>query len=130
MNSKKKYIFFLLAKLPLLVVYISFFTVQLFYNFDIASHPGNIITSASFQKNEVLKNNHAVAKKAAFPSEKKENFRLNKRYQPRTVVCCDAFVLKPVTCFVFSKQHVHYSTGFIPFSIPRAHSLRGPPFGV
>jgi len=129
MNAKKQHISFWLARLPLLLLYISFFAVQLFYNFDIANHPEHI-AGASFQKNAIGKNSHVIVKKGSLPNDKKTNFRLNKRYQPRDVVTCNSFIIKPLVCFVTSKLHVHYSNGFIPSSLPTARSLRGPPVVV
>jgi hypothetical protein len=121
MELKKQHIFFCLAKLPLLLLYISFFIVQLFYNFDIASRPAD---TASIS---LHKNNPETVKKATIPAGKKISFRMNKRYHPQPAVTCNLIIIKPVICYVTSKLHVHYSTGFIPSSTPPAHSLRGPP---
>jgi hypothetical protein len=127
MNAKKQYLFFCLGKLPLLVLYISFFTVQLFFNFDIATAQPANGTSVSFHQNSKGKNNLSVVRKAGFPSDKKVTIRLNKRYQPRTAITCSPLIVQPIICLISSKLHVHYSAGFIPSSIPPAHSLRGPP---
>jgi hypothetical protein len=125
MRSKKQYIFFCLAKLPLLLLYLSFFAVQLFYNFDIASHPAN--TASISIHNNKQKDSRSTVKKAASTPDKKISFRLNKRYQPQAAITCKPIIIKQVVCYVNSKLHVHYSSGFIPAEFPPAHSLRGPP---
>jgi hypothetical protein len=126
MNTKKHYIFFCVAKLPLLVLYISFFTVQLFFNFDITQAADNTIQS--IHQSNKCKSDLSAVKKAGLPSDKKTTVRLNKRYQPRTAITCDPLIIQPLICLTSSKLHIHYSTGFIPSSFPPAHSLRGPPF--
>ncbi|MEP6747024.1 MAG: hypothetical protein ABJB86_04830 [Bacteroidota bacterium] len=124
MNIKKGHIFFGVAKLPLIVLYVSFFIVQLFYNLDIANH--------TVETNPVSlhKNNRETVKKAAVPADRKISFRLNKRYQPQPAITCTAITIDKVICYVSSKLHVHYSRGFIPSSAPPARSLRGPPVVV
>ncbi len=126
MRNKQQHIFFWLAKMPLLLLYISFFTVQLFYNFDIANHAA---TNAAISIHKVAKqqSGQSTVKKAAESPDKKTSFRLNKRYHPQPAIVCNTVVYKPLICLVSSKLHVHYSSGFIPFSLPSAHSLRGPP---
>jgi hypothetical protein len=121
MNHKKQYIFFCLAKLPLLLLYVSFFIVQLFYNFDIANHP----SGASFITFHT--SNQQTVNKGTTPADGKLSFRLNKRYHPQQAITCTTVIIKPVVCYVSSKLHVHYSSGFVPSCTPPAHSLRGPP---
>jgi hypothetical protein len=121
MKLKKQDIFFCLAKLPLLFLYLSFFFVQLFYNFDIANHPAETNTIS------LHKNNQETVKKAATPADKKISFRLNKRYQPQAAITCNDITVDQVICYVSSKLHVHYCSGFIPSATPLAHALRGPP---
>ena len=126
MRNKQQHIFFWMAKLPLLLLYISFFTVQLFYNFDIANHSVNA-TQNSIQKTAKQKDGQATVKKTNSSSEKKTSFRLNKRYHPQPAIVCNTLVYKPLICPISSKLHIHYSSVFIPSSLPSAHSLRGPP---
>src|SRR5450432_4441670 len=121
MKLKKQHIFFCLAKLPLLFLYVSFFIVQLFYNFDIANHPSGASFIAFHTSNQQTVN------KGTTPADGKLSFRLNKRYHPQPAITCIAVIIKPVVCYVSSKLHVHYSSGFVPSSTPPAHSLRGPP---
>lgn len=121
MELKKYHILFCLAKMPLLLLYISFFIVQLFYNFDIAGRPADTASIV------LHTSSHQTLKKATVPANKKISFRMNKRYHPQPAVSCDPFIIEPVICYVTSKLHVHYSTGFIPSSTPPARPLRGPP---
>jgi len=126
MRQSKSYNIFWLAKLPLLLLYMSFFVVQLFYNFDIVSHV-SIASCKAVQKSDAKTNSQASIKKAAAPADRKAGFRLNKRYHPQPAITCNTVAVKPLVCCVSSKLHVHYSRGFIPSSFPPAHSLRGPP---
>jgi len=126
MKQAHPHIFFMMAKLPLLLLYLSFFTVQLFYNFDIAGHAADTIY-ASLQKSDAKKKEIASIKKDTAPTEKKLGFRLNKRYQPQAAITCNPLIIKQVVCYVSSKLHVHYCSGFVPSSFPPAHALRGPP---
>ena len=121
MKVKNQHIFFGLAKLPLLLLYVSFFIVQLFYNFDIANRFSGTANISTY------KTNQETVKKIAAPAERKICFRLNKRYHPQPAITCTAIIIKPVVCYVTSKLHVHYSSGFIPLSGPPSYSLRGPP---
>jgi len=127
MRQSKSYNILWLAKLPLLLLYMSFFMVQFFYNFDIAAR----VSATSYlavQKNDASANSHhAAIKKATTPTDKKEGVRLNKRYHPQPAITCHTAVMKPLVCYVSSKLHVHYSRGFIPSSLRATHSLRGPP---
>ncbi len=126
MKQNRSYIIFWVAKLPLLLLYASFFIVQLFYNFDIANHASNA-THKTVAKVDAQKNNSSFVKKAGLPVEKKGVFRLNKRYHPQPAVSCNGVIIKPIICCVSSKLHIHYSSGFAPSSFPPAHALRGPP---
>jgi len=128
MRQSKSYKIRWLAKLPLLLLYMSFFIVQLFYNFDIAA----LVSAKPYlavQKNDANANSrhHAAIKKATTPTDKKEGVRLNKRYHPQPAITCHTAVMKRLVCYVSSKLHVHYSRGFIPSSLRATHSLRGPP---
>ncbi|MES1221572.1 MAG: hypothetical protein ABUT20_39090, partial [Bacteroidota bacterium] len=113
MKFQNRYIFFFLAKLPLLLLYISFFTVQLFYNFDIANHPANT-TVVSLHKVQAQKDGPLTLKKATDTPGKNISFRLNKRYHPQPAITCNEVIIKQVVCYVSSKLHVHYSSGFTP----------------
>ena len=123
MNPRTHHIITGMAKLPLLLLYTSFFFVQLFYNFDInARVSGKPVFSqlhSNKEKTELVK--------SAIPKENKNAFRLNKRYHPQEAITCNTIIIKPLICHVASKQHAHYSSGFIPSSLPTAHALRGPP---
>lgn len=115
-----------LLKLPVLAVYLLFFTVQIFFNIDVSSHSfatsHNAVHQGSFQKKhpETVKQRDA---KTVF----KEKIRLNKRFEPSSIPCTIAtFAASPVqyteplTIGLFKRNY--YS------SVPlKACSLRGPP---
>jgi hypothetical protein len=126
MNTKKQHISFLLAKLPLIVLYALFFVVQLFYNFDIPSQRLNTAGTYLLQKNGAAGSLTGI-KKAASPADQKTVFRLNKRYQPQPAIASMPLIIRPLVCLVSSKLHVHYSSGFTPSAFPVIQPLRGPP---
>jgi hypothetical protein len=131
MNFRQQYILSLLSKFSLVLLYISFFTVQLFFNFDTGSHSDSIVGhSISKKENGKYNQGKLIAGKKNTTGGKRSGFRLNKRYQPATAASCKGIVIKPFVCFVTSKQHIHYRSGFIAASIPPVHSLRGPPVVV
>jgi len=123
MNTKKQQILFLLAKLPLLVLYALFFTVQLFFNFDTGLRPG---PPFSFHKSTTCPGHNAI-KKAHVPAESKFKFRLNKRYQPGNALTCAPLIFSPVIFQVSSNIRSLYEDAYISSSIAAAHLLRGPP---
>ena len=124
LNTRRQYIFSLLAKLPLLLLYMSFFMVQLFFNFDI-SKPSSSLTGLVQTSIHCAK--QTIVKKAPGTAEKKNCFRLNKRYHPQPAIGCNPVIIQQNICVVSSKLHVHYSSGFIPSATPSAQSMRGPP---
>jgi hypothetical protein len=126
MNAKKQYIIFWLAKLPLLLLYISFFAVQLFYNFDISA-PSLHTSALAFQNKDKQKDNAGSKVKTGIPDDQKISIRLNKRYHPKPAISCQPVIVNPVVCAVSSKLHIHYSSGFNLSSCPPVCALRGPP---
>lgn len=118
-------VLFFLARMPLVILYACFFLVQLFHNFDIASHAQAVRFVARIQHT----NDHVqpqFAKSGAL-NQKAGSFRLNKRYHPQDAITCQAIVIEPLACPVFSKLHIHFSSGFEPHDFPSAQLLRGPP---
>jgi len=123
MNTKKQQILFLLAKLPLLVLYALFFTVQLFFNFDTGQRPG---PSVSFHKNIPCSRPGGI-KKAQAPADSKFKFRLNKRYQPGGAITCTPLSISPANFPISSNIRSLYKDAFVSSSVAAAHLLRGPP---
>jgi hypothetical protein len=109
----------------LLVVYTSFFTVQFFFNFDIASN-----TRPSFINpfsGLVVKNHQASEKKAGQHGSHKTNFRLNKRFHPQALPVCNTICAKAPVQYISSENISRYNKVFIHAVILINHSLRGPP---
>ena len=122
MKHSKTAILFYLSRLPLLMLYLSFFSVQLFYNFDTGTRqlPINTIKIQKAGQSQ-------LSAKAAGSGTTKDHFRLNKRYHPQPAITCAPVVITPVICKVSSKLHIHYSSGFIPSFFTPVYKLRGPP---
>ncbi len=110
-------------KLPVLVLYLLFFTVQLFFNHDVSSRP-----FSSVQLTQDSKQSSASSiKEAPAKDPLKHKVRLNKRYEPSVIppVLFQGMVLavcyaSPVTLGVELCQ-------FYPQVFLSACSLRGPP---
>ena len=111
------------------VLYLLFFTVQLFFNFDFGNQDIHIVMPVLSAKDH-QKINYRGCKKAAVPSAKKVYFRLNKRYQPQPAISCGSIIIEPLVCHVSSKRHIHYSRGFISSPLLCVLLLRGPPYVV
>jgi hypothetical protein len=106
-------------------VYLAFFLVQLFFNFEIASN-----AKMSFQKTSSLsiaKSSGASVRHSAAHPDKKTTFRLNKRFQPQAAPVCVLFTTKAPVRYIPSKFTNAYYGYFIPVVTPCSLSLRGPP---
>jgi hypothetical protein len=114
-----------LRHLPLLVVYVLFFIVQLFFNLDVsaASSPGTpAATVKLLHSSKTLAVNTATTQ-GSF----KKKIRLNKRFQPSAAACITHYTVtesyaytQPVVMGVYADPY--YVSPFIA-----AYSLRGPP---
>ncbi len=124
MNYKPQNKISSVARLFVLLLCIVFYSVQLFFNFDIAN----------FSNNELLSYGSKIENKisltAQFPNSEAQNkkpvVRLNKRFQPQSLPSCAVSVTIHETAFT-NKVNIGYTVDHIPVSVPRSHSLRGPP---
>ena len=113
--------------LPVLVLYLLIFSVQAFFNFDIAQKPA-LSASASFAKVKACnQENVSQTKGRAVPVTK---LRLNKRFQQENIpVNLPAGVATPVLYaplkpHFLSRGNLYHSTFLL------AYTLRGPPGSV
>ena len=125
MKGRRNYIQVKLFSIPVLVLYSLFFTVQVFFNFDIAlssqgSQPAVFAHKTDKAAPSVF--NHSRQQKQG-----KSKIRLNKRFQPAnapllnpfSVTIPVVFIDKPVTAIGPDPFHVSPSLTI--------RSLRGPP---
>jgi hypothetical protein len=125
MNCTKKYSWFF--KLPIMAVYLLFFTVQIFYNLDTNRQlfnpdkaVGSVFVQDGFHAKTVVKTVNAHSR---FPSK----LRLNKRYEPShlpvpvvTITEIPVLQIEPLTIGADITQF--YTSVFLS-----SYGLRGPP---
>ncbi len=126
MQKNKSYISQLLSKIPVLLLYVCFFLVQF------SSHYNNNATAStkiSFTvQNSISK---TILSKADKSNEQKLNIRLNKRFAPSPILCCNPFfTVIPIINGVANKQVFVYKSPYLPSSHLIVKALRGPPAAV
>ena len=126
MSNKSKHIFFYLAKMPVVLLYLCFFTVQLL---SFNSDSSNSVQSTSWYNNaRVIKSKISASAGKADTNKSNSNIRLNKRFQPEKAICyTNNFVVKTPAFRLIEKLHRVYTSEFIPLSFFATHLLRGPP---
>ena len=111
------------VKIPVVVVYVLFFSVHLFFNFNTANrtnnHCGSTISAVSSSVTTIVKVNTQPVKKV--------NVRLNKRFQPANVPGCNPFYIEIPLCFIEIKKGFCRSNPVISTYQISARTLRGPP---
>lgn len=110
------------TKAFVLILYLSFFTVQLFFNFDIAN---------SSNKPTVYKiepgNHFSVIKKINTEKGRKQTTRLNKRFKPQAILTYYQLSIKSPAYHLSRKTFVPNAGIFIPATFLLSQSFRGPP---
>lgn len=107
-------------------LYFSFFAVQVLYNFDLAnSHKYN---SGQFES----KISKVGSKTVDFFYQKstltdKANIRLNKRFEPNSVVVCNVPIIEICVIHYMPEKLGHYNEQHLISTIPLSSLLRGPP---
>lgn len=112
----------------LLLIYTGFFSVQLFYNFDNTLNGTSLkkVDIVSLNKNTSFKRECALSQK--HHTDLKTNIRLNKRFQPKSIIDCSFPVFDPIvkyTTTVSICKHYDKASFLNYFLLTR--SLRGPP---
>lgn len=122
MNYQRGRILFYSAKTSVLILYLAFFTVQLFFNFDIANNSNK---PALYK---IQPGNHfSVVKKINTEKEKKQTTRLNKRFKPQAILTCYQLSIKSPSYRLWGKTFVPNADIFIPATFLLSQSFRGPP---
>jgi hypothetical protein len=106
------------------IVYIAFFAVQTFYNFDTVGAP-----AAAGKPYFSTSDKHSTGSVEKTPLHRGQNhkFRLNKRFAPKYVSLSNAPLLEHPHPVSKKTGSGFYADVFIPFSLLVHGSLRGPP---
>ena len=125
MNNKSKNIFSYLAKMPIVLLYLCFFTVQLL---SFNSDNTNSQSTSWYNNDGIIKNKaSANAGKADTNKQSNVNVRLNKRFQPEKAICHNIVIIKAPAFHLIEKSRRSYNSKFIPVASFAIHLLRGPP---
>lgn len=125
MNRSSKYNW--LSKLPIVVVYLLFFTVQLFYNLDTNRRIFNTQRAVAESYSVRSDRTHPPVITASAHSHTEHKLWLNKRYEPSTVPMpvvsvTEIAVLRVEKLMIGSDVIQFYSSVLLS-----AYGLRGPP---
>jgi hypothetical protein len=126
MNSKRIPILSYLYKMPLLFLYVSFFIVQLFFNFDIAGNSKEKLSSVSVIQTAFGHGTSGIAQTKS-RNEKPNKVRLNKRFEPKAITVQQVSSIKPPVHTVIIEKIERVPFVFIPASFLCSASFRGPP---
>lgn len=112
-----------LSKLPVLFVYLLFFTVQLFFNFGVAQSS----VSSTYHKQHSARVAHVHARAISSKSIGRNKIRLNKRFEPSVIpgIAVPAIIITVV--HISPKTMGHYICQYYPEVFLSDYSLRGPP---
>lgn len=126
MIPKRLNIYYSLCKVPILLMYGLFFTVQLFFNFDTTGK----INSNKHVANSVHHSNQYSSLKIAGQHKLKSNTRLNKRFEPAAISLYNPFFITTPVCLIINKQMGTYQNPFFFSSYFFIRGLRGPPIAA
>ena len=127
MNYAKRNVLSSLVKAPVLFLYISFFAVELFFNFDFGNNSGTTTFLLSYN-NAAVRHCFTGKEKTNKAKDKKQTTRLNKRFEPQTILAYNRIDIKSPVCFLETKTFLFYSDVCMPASFLLSQSFRGPPF--
>ena len=106
-------------------LYLSFFAVQLFFNFDLANSQKRYSTSAEQYHQNTISKGHSVFQKSTVTS--KANIRLNKRFEPKSFQVVITPVIEIGSYYYMPFELGLYSEYNFNSNIRLSASLRGPP---
>ena len=112
------------VKLPVMMIYLMFFAVQLFFNFDIAQRSA-LLNYSTITK--VESGHKTVVHQGKSKPTATSKIRLNKRFQPSSIpAILDCIPDQPV--YYAPLKPVALTRGSLyQFDFYSAHTLRGPP---
>ena len=125
MNRSNKYSW--LSKLPIVAVYLLFFTVQIFYNLDTNRRIFNTQRSVSESYSHRSEKTLPSVITASAHSHTEHSLWLNKRYEPSTVPM-PVISVRDIAVLRFEKLTIGTDVIQFYFSVLlSAYGLRGPP---
>jgi hypothetical protein len=111
-------------KLPVLILYLAFFTVQIFFNFDIAQK--TTVAQKTYGAISVSSDRENI-KQVSSKSLPTSKIRLNKRFQPSTIpIIFHDLVIVPVAYSELKLTSLSEGNLYA-FAYLATHTLRGPP---
>ncbi len=114
------------CRIPVLLLYSLFFTVQVFFNFDIPHSNRHLFNNGiAAQKQE-----GQMAVRSVHPGKQKEThskIRLNKRFQPSAAPAILPFSIAAPVYYIESRNTAVYCNPFHATNKLRTPTLRGPP---
>ena len=129
MNFTGHSVFFRLSKIAVLLLYIPFFVVQGFFNFDNYSQNNYHYFPTSFTVNAVQ--NHVVkAIQENKQHDKKTQVRLNKRFHPENVLYCVGIDFETRDYNLLKHSLSYYTDPLLSLFPLSTCPLRGPPNDV
>jgi hypothetical protein len=127
MNGKKTGLLSYLIKVPVLFFYITFFIVEIFFNYGTGNFPDN---GLAFQKDTSVCQTSLCINKSNKGKDKEQTFHLNKRFEPKNILNSSLLVFKFPDYHLEKKVFVSKYDLFIPATDMVSHSYRGPPVGA
>lgn len=106
-------------------LYLSFFTVQLLFNFDLANTQKASSGVFAIHHQGHGNSSHAVYKNPSVTA--KANIRLNKRFEPNSIPDCIAPVIEICLFYHMPEKLGHYYEQSILSTTKLSAFLRGPP---
>lgn len=106
-------------------IYFSFFAVQLLYNFDLANSQKN--NSGQFESKISKEGSKTVSFYQKSTLTYKANIRLNKRFEPNSLVVCNVPIIEICVIHYMPEKLGHYNEQYLISTIPLSSLLRGPP---
>jgi hypothetical protein len=125
MNLKRQNISLLYNKVFALFLYIAFFGVQLFFNFDTGKGPVTTIQYYSYSSQNSSALSHI--KQTNKNNRKQITVRLNKRFQPESTLVLNTISIKTPVCYIEKANKFIPFDQYIPTSNLLTKCLRGPP---
>lgn len=112
-----------LSKLPVLLLYLLFFAVQIFFNYGATQH----VTSHAYQKHVSDKLTHSHVKVISSQNLVKSKVRLNKRFEPSVIPAVSVPEIIVTVAYSLPRILGYYTCQYYPEVFLSDYSLRGPP---
>lgn len=114
-----------LRKLPVLLVYLLFFAVQLFFSYGTGAAPTSFSAARHHLQSSTV--THASVKGNASKSFVRQKVRLNKRFEPSFIPAIAVPAVLIEAAYEAPSILGHYVCRHFPEVFLADHSLRGPP---